>query len=445
LTLTCQGTEVSLAAAQSWLKKYLGPEQDLKRCGGTIQAHFQQDKSSGWNLQATARLSSTSSSAGAPPRAAELDVSAAFSKTDDKLTIAKCQAAAEGAALALSGEITEVARRQLANLSAEIQSPGFAPLDFLPDPIRQEVRVDGLKFSQISIRGPLKPAPDSPDALEISLIAGWQSAVAYGLASSGGQLRLAIADGQLRAEPLDVSIGGGRLRQLPALDFRSNPPELVFSEGPMLENVALTEEVCRNWLKYVSPTLANATAAEGEFSLSTKAGRIPVGQPAAGRLGGTLVIHRGQVRPGPLAMQALQRANEIQGMILRGGGVDLTRQTLLTIQNEDVNFALQDGRVYHDDFGFYVKEMRVSTTGSVGLDQSLDLLLNMELPDAWFRNAGPILQSLRGEKIQLVVAGTLDKPAIDGRPLAEFGKRIGIKAGAGLLERIIERRMERGR
>ncbi len=35
----------------------------------------------------------------------------------------------------------------------------------------------------------------------------------------------------------------------------------------VLENVAITPEMCQTWLKYVTPLLADATSVEGRLSL----------------------------------------------------------------------------------------------------------------------------------------------------------------------------------
>ncbi|HWL09316.1 MAG TPA: hypothetical protein VNQ76_12990, partial [Planctomicrobium sp.] len=124
---------------------------------------------------------------------------------------------------------------------------------------------------------------------------------------------------------------------------------------------------------------------------------------------------------------------------------DLSEQILMEIPEEATNFALQNGRVYHDQFGVMIRNMRVVTTGSVGLDQTLDLKVVMPIPDRWLEGVGPVLQALRGEAIELLVQGTLKEPRLDGRPVADFGKRIGAKAASGLIERILERRLPRGR
>jgi hypothetical protein len=453
IKLNIQSESISLHAAEPWLQKYLGSEHGLQQCSGTLQGEFQRDPRSGWTLKVSSQLHSAPSAAESQkvafddvPSAAQLQMEGRYSLEADELAIPKLELAAEGAALSVRGSVAQISGEENVDITAHVQTPGGSLVELLPTSLREEIQAEGVSLSDVNVKGPLFPSANQPARpLEISMQVAWQRAAAYGLESDHGQLRLTLADGQLRAEPVDVRINGGALRQLPIVDLKTNPPTLRFQPGVMLEKVALTEDVCRGWMKYVSPTLANATAAEGQFSLAMQGGTFQMGHPREADLSGVLTVHQGRVRPGPLAIALLQNANQLQGMILRNPGRDLTQQSLLVIQAEDVGFRLHEGRVDHDEFGAYIGDMRVSTSGSVGLDQTLRLLVAMPIPDRWTQNGGPILQALRGERIQLAVSGTLEEPQIDASSLREFGKRVGIKAGAGLIEQILERRLQRGR
>ncbi len=41
------------------------------------------------------------------------------------------------------------------------------------------------------------------------------------------------------------------------------------------------------------------------------------------------------------------------------------------------------------------------------------------------------------------MGGTLDRPVLDGQALGEFGKRIGFKSAGGLLEQLIQKRLDK--
>ncbi|SFI88089.1 hypothetical protein [Planctomicrobium piriforme] len=442
VTLNLTADRVPLLVAKPWLDKYLGPEQSLRSASGTVQANFHRDPAAGWQLTAASRLADP----GAPASAVQLNIDSNYSKPNDQLQLPKIELTAQGTSLRLAGNISQLSGAQFVDVRGDIQTPGSPLLDLLPPELQREIQVTGMRFSEIALQGPLKPPAESPQsAFTFSALVGWDHAHAYGLDSQDGKLRLHYQNGKLVSEPMQLAVNGGQLRQLPMLDLAASPPVLYFREGLMLENVSLNEEVCRGWLKYVSPTLANATSADGRFSLTMKESQFVIGAPERGNVAGTLVLHEGRVRPGPLAAEMLQNVSQLEMLVQRINLPDLTQQTIMEIREEDVSFLLRDGRVYHDDFAVYIRNMRVATTGSVGLDQTLDLAVAMQIPDQWLQNAGPVLQALRGESIQLVVRGSLANPDVDARPVAEFGKRIGVKAAAGLLEQIIQRRQQRGK
>ncbi|WP_437224019.1 hypothetical protein SH661x_003453 [Planctomicrobium sp. SH661] len=453
LELTGSGDRVALVAANPWLQKYLGPSHGLTECSGQWQISFQRDNRSGWELAATARMNENApelqngqvafAPGGLP--AVNLELQSRFSLPEDSLIVPRLQLAADQAAVQLQGSVKEISSQQILQVQAEVQTPGNALLDLLPAEVREQIQIEGMKFSQITINGSLLPAADgTSQPLTYSLVASWDKAAAYGLLSQKGQMKVSYHDGQVRAENLNVPVNGGRLLTLPTLDLRSDPAVLRFPAGVMLENVSLTEEVCRDWLLYISPTMANATSANGRISLILSEGQIPVGHIEQGELGGTLALRDATVRPGPLALQMIEQVSVLQQMLNRGG-VDLTQKAVLAMKQEDVRFKLYQGRVYHDNFGANVGEVRLATSGSVGLDQTLALQLQLAMPEKWVAGDRPVLQALASQPISLGVTGTLDDPRIDGSGLADFGKQIGIKAGVGLLEKLIERRIQKNR
>lgn len=454
ITIESRGDRLSLAAADPWLRKYLGPEHGLTSCSGTWQAFFRRSRETGWELSTAARLNEPSAAPisnqqvafdePSPPQAT-LELQSQFSKQADQLLIPRLHLAADQAAIDLQGSVKDISDQQILDVLAEVKTPGNALMDLLPLEMREQIQVEGVRFSQIAIQGSLLPAADgTAQPLAYSLVASWDKALAYGLESQNGQLKVSYRDGQVQAEPVNVPVSGGALRMLPTLDLRTQPATLHFQSGMMLENVKLTEAVCRDWLMYISPTLANATSADGKFSLAMNEGQMVLGQTEKADLSGTLLIRDAAVRPGPLAVEMLQQVAHVQQMLNRGGA-DLTQKAFLTMKQEDVPFRLHEGRVYHENFGANVGEMRISTAGSMGLDHTLGMQLRIAFPEKWLAADRPVLQALAGQPIVLGIGGTLDRPKIDGSAMADFGKQIGIKAGVGLLEKLIERRQQRNR
>lgn len=453
LSLETSANALSLKAAAPWLDKYLGANHGLTTCTGQLQASLNRDQNAGWSMTAQGQLNGPVGSAGIPvqgqqirlPGETILQLEGRFSKPDDELTVSRFQLAADQTAVDLQGSVKQIFGPQILQMIASVKAPGAAIMDLIPVELRKEIQIEGAKFSQLTVNGALRPEAEKEAApLTYSLVAAWDRILAYGLNSEKGQLRIHYRGGQVSAEPIDVSINGGRLLMLPTLDLTAEPPTVHFQEGTVLEGVELTEEICRGWLMYISPTLAHATSANGRFNLTVNKGTLPLGQPEKGDVGGVVAIRDGVVRPGPLANQMLQQVAALQSMLNRGGE-DLTRRAILSMKKEDVAFRLYQGRVYHENFGADVGEMRIATAGSMGLDETLDMKLNITFPEKWLAVDRPVLRALAGTPIQIGVTGSLGEPRLDGSSLANFGRQIGINAGVNLLDKLIERRQQRGR
>ena len=101
-----------------------------------------------------------------------------------------------------------------------------------------------------------------------------------------------------------------------------------------------------------------------------------------------------------------------------------------------VQFQVVDGRVHHDRIEYRSGDTIVATTGSVGFDESLDLMLEVPLQEKWLGRNGP-LSSLKGQVLRLPVGGTLKQPRIDLQPLTELNHRIATGTAEGLLQRLL--------
>jgi hypothetical protein len=254
---------------------------------------------------------------------------------------------------------------------------------------------------------------------------------------------LALQKDHVLLTPVDIRVNQGRLVSLPDLHLGGQAPALKFRQGLMLEQVQLTEPLCRGWLRFVSPVMADATSVGGLLTISTGEGMLPLENLSSGALTGSLLIQDGKLGAGPLVQPIMAIVDQVQGIAQIAGGRGLGNSPGLKISSQEVPFALQNGRVHHANLGFYAGEVILSTSGSVGLDETLDLVLQVKMPDRWFENRGPVLSSLKGESINIAIAGTLDRPQVDPRPLADFGKRIGTKAAGGLIFDLINRGIER--
>jgi hypothetical protein len=195
----------------------------------------------------------------------------------------------------------------------------------------------------------------------------------------------------------------------------------------------------RTWLGYVSPLMADATSIDGRFSLSSNGVRVPLSPGGNLPIQGTLQIHTAQVGPGPAAQKILPVVEQVRAL-LKGtlpnpfGGGGRRDQAWLMLGEQAVQVRVENRRVYHDRIEYSVGDAVLTSSGSVGFDDSLDLTVEIPLQEKWL---GSQLMSLKGESLKIPVTGTLDAPVVDPRPLTEFNKQLAGKAAEGLLQRLL--------
>lgn len=285
------------------------------------------------------------------------------------------------------------------------------------------VRLVGRGRHPAWYRGPLWLAEARAEAA-----LGFESASVYGFPVGPGELKATLADGLVRLRPMDLAVGGGRMRLAPQLRLAPAPVQLIVPQGPLATKLQITPAMCSSALQYVAPVLAGVAKAQGAFSVELEDCRIPLADPAAGAVAGRLIIHSVQVAPGPLV-------RELAVLLGRESPAALRRESV-------VPFRMVDGRVHHSGLELVFPELTIRTAGSVGLDRTLDLMAEMPVPPKWLGN-NPVGAALRNQKIQLRVTGTLSKPALDRRAIRDLSRRFIERAAQGVIENEVGKQLER--
>lgn len=327
----------------------------------------------------------------------------------------------------------------------------------LPREWADRIQVEGLQLGEIRVEGALRPRSETaqpPQAvvegeaapvaaigmpLRINADVQWASANVMGFRSENALVNVDWSEQALSINPNRLPIGSGRWVASPRVEFTSQGNYLVFDGGPVFENVDFTQEMSATWLRYVSPLLGSATSIEGSFSLAASPLRVALAPPHDGDFKGVIAIHSAKAGPGPLVRQILASVSTLQNMLGRNG---VANSEWMQVDEQQVPFAFVEGRVYHKDLTVGLGDMLVQSEGSVGLDETIDFRITMPIPDKW-TTGKPLLANLKGEVIPLDMRGTLDQPQLDGRALANFGKQIGFKSAGGLLQQLIDKRLEK--
>jgi hypothetical protein len=276
------------------------------------------------------------------------------------------------------------------------------------------------------------------------------SANLFGLPIGAAQVVTDVRDGQVQFTPLNLAVGqGGRISLQPRITLDPQPQVLELAPGQLISNVAISAEVSERMLKFAAPVVAGATRTEGAFSFFLENAQIPLRQPKQGRLAGRLTIHNLAVTPGPMiqSIAALVRQIEAFGKGAQGGGQGLGLGLLdglvqpnqpakplkgITMTERAIDIQVVDGRVHHRNLEFLIDDVPVRSSGSVGFDESLALMIEVPIQAKWV-GSKPALQPLVGQLMQIPVSGTFNRPNIDERAIANFLGQAAQAAAGGLL------------
>ncbi|MHC4176518.1 MAG: AsmA family protein [Planctomycetota bacterium] len=289
----------------------------------------------------------------------------------------------------------------------EIRSPDAAPVVVVPrfrgDRTMWRYLIDGRELGEFRMERPRLNVAVSENGSNLRGLIAADAPRPPDLS-----VGLEIVDGSLsfrsRHAPKPWSVDGFNLKLAlrPGSATESGHPELILRKGVVLDRAPITPAMCDDLLKYIAPVLAEATDLSGEFSIELDDWRLPLADLAKGEGSGRLTIHAIDAGPGPL-IRALTVLLELPGSVrLADGSI--------------VRFKMAEGRVRHDDLRFGVGEMQIRTQGSVGFDQTLDLVAEIPIPARLLGDL-PLPEALKTSTLKLPIRGTLSEPKIEAADL----------------------------
>lgn len=429
----------------------------------------------------------TNPSTGLPPgfvlrrreKLVKISAQASYDPTTDALTISQAQLQSSVASLNADGSVSKLTKECVADVKGQYAYDWKVILQFVDDQLNPPnpnpngppptpivlPEIEGQETRQFTIRGPiLNRAANSDDTagrpvglVHPDLIAqaevAWQRASYFGVHAGPAVIPAKVERSVAYLGPLDLTIAEGKVVGTPRLNLAGASPLLEMDKGPVVQQMRISPEMCDGWMKFVAPLLAGVTRAEGKFSVDLEGARVPVDQPTLASVGGVMTIHTAEVGPGPLAQQYLNVAKQVKdiadgnyagvaGLFTPGAAPDPNNNAatasrgLLVLPQQQVKFEMIDGRVHHQGLQMTVKDVVITTRGSVGLDQTMELVADVPIQDNWIKQ-NSALTSLKGQTIQIPIRGTLAKPLPDYRALTGLAANLGRSAVGGLLEKKI--------
>jgi HSP20 family molecular chaperone IbpA len=168
----------------------------------------------------------------------------------------------------------------------------------------------------------------------------------------------------------------------------------------------ISPQLSNHLLQLIDPSLGEATQISGEVSLSLDSFRIPIGIPTdqmaqrlkiEGRLG---LHHVCTERRSPMRQALVQLVADLNGK----NASDVVR----LVQDAEIRFHAEDGRLHHEGLRIGLPDIDpdlvITSHGSVGLDQTLDV--HVELP-----RLDPILRNEKGPA-KCHITGTIGNPKV---------------------------------
>ena len=325
------------------------------------------------------------------------------------------------------------------NLEGKWQ-PNFDKINSLLAAYSHEmVSLSGSGAQPYRIQGPLFAQTGSSawvsDRLIVQTIAGWDSGQLAGLpiGRSGINIDLQQQIATLRTGESGIPVSGGAVALQPQLDLRSSDPVLVHGQGRVLHNVEVTPEICRDCLKFVAPWLSDTTNAQGVFSADIQGLNMPLFDPMKVSARGSLEMQNVTVAAGPLAEQLLGTVSQLQA-VLKPESRQREMKTWLTIEQQTIPLAIENGRVFHEGIKFSHDELIIRTSGSVSIDtdQSISLVAEIPIADEWIAG-NRYLGGLQGQSISIPIGGTVSRPVIDKAAVQKLSAELVRNAAQGAI------------
>ena len=372
-----------------------------------------------------------------------------YNHAEDRLDIERLTTGSRGLGVQdLAGSIEGISQQPMAQLEGKLVYDLAQATELLKAHVDDQLVMVGKGVKPIYYRGPVmihrgtssEPTTDWWSGIQAGAGFSWDFFQCYGLRGGQGVFRAELDKGIIRGTRLDIPFGGGQLQTVPFVRFDSGPAVLLLSQDTVLSRAMITEELCRDWLQYLAPVLADATRAEGQFSIQLTRSVVPLEAPRTGTLEGTFIIHEAQIRPGPVTKQIASIAAQVDAIINRR---PTANKPVLKIDPQEIHFRMVEGRVEHRNFEVEVGDVVVRTSGSVGLDHTLDMVAEIPIRQKWV-DRDPILRGLAGQTLKIPIRGTVQNPKLDPKAIGQLSKQMLKGTANGFLNDAIDRGLQKG-
>ena len=235
----------------------------------------------------------------------------------------------------------------------------------------------------------------------------------------------------------------GQLHLAGAVHYGKGDLWIEQNPGVFAEAISITPDMCRSWLKYMMPLVADATDVNGTFSVDLEECVYFPNDPVRSRVVGALRVETAAIGPGPMARNLIGAIDQLEAAAkgLSGAAPAQTNpQQWLQMNPQAIDFAMAGGQVAHQRMMANVGKVTLISSGSVSIDGRLNLGIQVPLEAAWL---GKNLESLAGQTLTLPVTGTINQPSINTQAVAQTIGGLGVQAVQSSAENYLQKQLDR--
>ena len=363
----------------------------------------------------------------------------------DSILFNSMQVNANSISANLNGTISELSSSMMADLNG-VWNPRWEMINSLLDVYTgRTVQLQGQGEQPLLVRGPLFPTSEqtastgafiSP-SLQASTRVAWSQGSVLEMPIGGSQVDVIVDQGVAAVQTGEIAFAGGKIQLASQIDLRSAEPVLYIDRKRIMDNVELTPETARTVLKYINPLAGDATAAQGQFSIDSEGVKVPLFDPMKMEANAVVTLHNVVIGAGPLAEQLIGSAKQLQTLLRPDKVNDRDYKTWLKMSEQAVPVNVKDGRVYHEGIKISHDDILIRTSGSVGLDQTINMVAEIPIADDWL-GGNEYLTGLKGQSISIPISGTVSKPILDRRAIQNFSSQLAKQAASSAINKVVQ-------
>lgn len=349
----------------------------------------------------------------------------------------------------LDGSIRDLGKTMQADLGGTWK-PGWEKINqALQSNFGGLFELSGNNLDQYAIQGPIFELANTlsrqPSQLSSNLQAtaslSWNTGKLLGIPVGASKLNFLLQQNIADLKTNGIPFSKGSIQLNPKIDLRGKAPIIRMTPTRVLDNIALDAETAHQWLSYVAPMMADSTSANGTFTVDIGSAAMPAFDPLGMELSGTIHLSDLQVGASPVTRQLIGTINQLRNLLNPNSAVS-NPNNLIRMSPQSVPFLVKDKRIYHETMIIQHKDFVFQTKGSVGFDQSLDMIAEIQIADDWIAGK-PLFAGLRGRSISIPVRGTMTKPLLDKNVIKHFSRNLVNNATGGLLNEKIQRERDK--